>query len=142
MIRYALRRLAQTLPLALFVCALVFSLIHLIPGDPVEIMLGDGARPAEVEALRRDLGLDRPLGVQFLDYFSGLLRLDLGTSLRFRQPVARLLWQHYPATLELAVASMAAALLIALPLGALAALHRDRALDHGSRVLALLGVSV
>ena len=142
MIRYALRRLAQTLPLALFVCALVFSLIHLIPGDPVEIMLGDGARPAEVEALRRDLGLDRPLGVQFLDYFSGLLRLDLGTSLRFRQPVARLLWQHYPATLELAVASMAAALLIALPLGALAALHRDRALDHGSRVLALLGVSI
>jgi peptide/nickel transport system permease protein len=142
MIRYALRRLAQTLPLALVVCALVFSLIHLIPGDPVEIMLGDGAQPAEVDALRRELGLDRPLGAQFLDYFGGLLRLDLGESLRFRQPVVRLLLAHYPATLELALASMAASLLIALPLGILAALRRDRALDHGSRFLALLGVSI
>ncbi len=89
-----------------------------------------------------DLGLDRPFGVQFLDYFSGLVRLDLGTSLRFRQPVTQLLLEHYPATLELALASMVAALLIALPLGALAALHRDRAVDHGSRFLALLGVSI
>jgi peptide/nickel transport system permease protein len=134
--------LAQTLPLALVVCALVFSLIHLIPGDPVEIMLGDGAQPAEVDALRRELGLDRPLGAQFLDYFGGLLRLDLGESLRFRQPVVRLLLAHYPATLELALASMAASLLIALPLGILAALRRDRALDNGSRFLALLGVSI
>ncbi len=142
MIRYALRRVVQTIPLALLVCGLVFSLIHLIPGDPVEIMLGDGAQPAEVEALRHDLGLDRPLGVQFLEYFSGLVRLDLGTSLRFRQPVTQLLREHYPATLELALAGMVAALLIALPLGALAALHRDRAVDHGSRFLALLGVSI
>jgi peptide/nickel transport system permease protein len=142
MMRYALRRLAQTLPLALVVCALVFSLIHLIPGDPVEIMLGDGAQPAEVDALRHDLGLDRPLGSQFVDYFGGLARLDLGTSLRFRQPVTRLLLAHYPATLELALASLVAALIIAVPLGILAALYRDRALDHGSRVVALLGVSI
>lgn len=142
MIRYALRRLAQTVPLALVVCALVFSLIHLIPGDPVEIMLGDAAQPADVEALRRELGLDRPLGRQFLDYFGGLLTFDLGVSLRFRQPVSQLLLAHYPATLELALASMVAALVIALPLGILAALYRDRAVDHGSRILALLGVSI
>jgi peptide/nickel transport system permease protein len=142
MIRYTLHRLAQTAPLALLVCALVFSLIHLIPGDPVEIMLGDGAQPAEVEALRHELGLDRPLGRQFVDYFARLARLDLGESLRFRQPVTRLLAAHYPATLELALASMLAALALALPLGVLAALNRDRALDHGSRFLALLGVSI
>lgn len=142
MIRFTLRRLAQTVPLALFVCALVFSLIHLIPGDPVEIMLGDGARPAEVEALRHDLGLDRPIGRQFLDYFGGLLRLDLGESLRFRRPVTELLATHYPATLQLALASMVAALVLAVPLGILAALYKDRALDHGSRILALLGVSM
>lgn len=142
MLRYTLHRLAQTLPLALLVCALVFSLIHMIPGDPVEIMLGDGARPAEVEALRRDLGLDRTLGRQFVDYFVGLTRLDLGESLRFRRPVSSLLAEHYPATLQLALASMLAALLIAVPLGIVAALNRDRALDHGSRLLALLGVSM
>ncbi|MCZ6506795.1 MAG: ABC transporter permease [Acidobacteria bacterium] len=142
MIRYTLYRLAQTAPLALLVCALVFSLIHLIPGDPVEIMLGDGAQPAEVEALRHELGLDRPLGRQFVDYFVRLARLDLGESLRFRQPVTRLLAAHYPATLELAFASMLAALALALPLGVVAALNRDRALDHGARFLALLGVSI
>jgi len=142
MLRFTVRRLAQTVPLALLVCALVFSLIHLIPGDPIEIMLGDGARPAEVEALRHDLGLDRPLGRQFVDYFLGLVRLDLGDSLRFRRPVGELLAEHYPATLQLALASMVAALLIALPLGILAALYKDRAVDHGSRLLALLGVSM
>ncbi len=142
MLRYAIGRMAQTVPLALVVCGLVFSLIHLIPGDPVEIMLGDGARPAEVEALRRELGLDRPLGRQFVDYFAGLARFDLGSSLRFRRPVTELLLAHYPATLELALASMLAALALALPLGILAALARGRALDHGSRLVALLGVSI
>ncbi len=142
MLRYALGRMAQTIPLALIVCALVFSLIHLTPGDPVEMMLGDGARPAEVEALRRELGLDRPFGRQFVDYFAGLSRLDLGTSLRFRRPVTEVLAQHYPATLLLAVASMIAALALAVPLGVLAALRRGRALDHASRVIALLGVSI
>jgi peptide/nickel transport system permease protein len=142
MVRYTVRRLAQTVPLALLVCGLVFSLIHLIPGDPVEIMLGDGAQPAEVEALRHELGLDRPLGRQFVDYFGGLLVLDLGESLRFRQPVTQLLAAHYPATLLLAFAGMLAALVIALPLGVVAALNRDRAVDNLSRVVALLGVSM
>ncbi len=142
MLRYAIARLAQTAPLALVVCALVFSLLHLIPGDPVEIMLGDGARPAQVEALRAELGLDRPFYVQFVDYFAGLLRLDLGESLRFRRPVTTLLLEHYPATLALAAASMVAALLLAVPLGIVAALRRGRAIDHASRIAALMGVSI
>ncbi|MCB1057113.1 MAG: ABC transporter permease [Acidobacteria bacterium] len=105
-------------------------------------MLGDGARAADVEALRSSLGLDRPLGEQYLDFMKGLAVGDLGSSLHFRRPVTALLVESYPATLELAVASMAVALLIALPLGILAALRRDRFADHLSRFLSLLGVSM
>ncbi len=139
---YLLRRLAQVVPLALLVATLVFSLIHFIPGDPVEMMLGEGAQAADVHTLRRDLGLDRPLSRQYLDYLRGLVTGDLGDSLHFREPVARVLARHYPATLELAVASMLAALALALPLGVAAALYRNRGIDHLSRFLALVGVSL
>lgn len=142
MIAYLVRRLAQMAPLVVLVASLVFSLIHLIPGDPVEMMLGDGARPADVEALRSELGLDRPLGVQYLEFLGGLARGDLGRSLHFGEPVAAVLWRHYPATLQLAFVSMLAALLFAVPLGMLAALYRNGPVDHASRFLALLGVSL
>ena len=139
---YILRRLAQIVPLALLVATLVFSLIHLIPGDPVEMMLGEGAQRSDVEALRRDLGLDRPLLEQYGSYLGGLVRADLGRSLHFGVPVTELLAQHYPATLELAFAAMLVALVVSLPLGMLAAFHRGRWVDHLSRFLALLGVSM
>ena len=139
---YLLRRLAQMIPTALLAATLVFSLIHLIPGDPVEMMLGEGARRTDVEALRHDLGLDRPLLVQYGAFLGGLVRGDLGKSLKSGEPVLAIIAQRFPATLELAVASMLMALLVSLPLGVLAALHRDRATDHGARLLALLGVSV
>jgi peptide/nickel transport system permease protein len=139
---FLLRRLAQVVPVALLVATLVFSLIHLIPGDPVALMLGDGARPADLEALRHDLGLDRPLWRQYLHFLGGLVQGDLGTSLHFGRPVGALLGEHFPATLQLALASMTVALLIALPLGILAALHRGRWIDHASRFFALLGVSL
>ncbi len=139
---YALRRILQAVPIALLVATLVFSLIHLIPGDPVEMMLGEGAQPAEVGQLRAQLGLDRPLGEQYLSFLRGLATGDLGESLHFRRPVVEVLLEHYPATLELALASMLVALAIALPLGILAAVYRDRAVDHLSRFFALLGVSL
>ena len=142
MTAYIVRRLVQTLPIALLVAILVFSLIHMIPGDPVEMMLGDGAQRSEVEALRHELGLDRPLLEQLGDFLSGLLRGDLGESLHYGEPVGTLLLRHYPATMQLAVASMIVALLIALPLGVAAAFHRDGKIDHLSRVLSLLGVSI
>jgi peptide/nickel transport system permease protein len=141
-IGYLLRRLAQVVPTALLAATLVFSLIHLIPGDPVEMMLGEGAQRADVEALRRDLGLDRPLLEQYGSFLLGLLRGDLGSSLRSGEPVLSIIVERFPATLELAVASLLVGLLVALPLGVLAALHRDGAVDHGARLLALLGVSV
>lgn len=139
---YLLRRLAQVLPVALLVATLVFSLIHLIPGDPVALMLGDGARAADVEALRHQLGLDQPLWKQYVGFLTGLARGDLGASLHYGKPVTTLLAEHFPATLELALAGMLVALLLALPLGILAALHRDGWIDHVSRFFALLGVSV
>ena len=142
MTAYLIRRLAQTLPIALLVATLVFSLIHLIPGDPVEMMLGEGAQRSEVESLRHQLGLDRPLPEQFGSYFLGLMRGDLGRSLHFGEPVTTILARHYPATIELALVSMAVAIAIALPLGIVAAFYRNRWIDHLSRVFSLLGVSL
>ncbi|MEE8138990.1 MAG: nickel ABC transporter permease [Thermoanaerobaculia bacterium] len=142
MTAYAVRRLAQTLPIALLVSMLVFSLIHLIPGDPVEMMLGEGAQRSEVESLRRQLGLDRPLPEQFSSYLLGLLQADLGRSLHFDEPVATILARHYPATIQLALVSMAVAMSISLPLGIVAALYRNRWIDHLSRLFSLLGVSL
>lgn len=139
---YILRRLAQTVPILFLVATLVFSLIHLIPGDPVEILLGESAREADVQALRARLGLDRPLGAQYMAFLSGLVRGDLGISVASGRPVTEVIGEHYPATLELALAGMMVALLIALPLGVSAALQRDRWVDHGSRFFALLGVSI
>ena len=139
---YLLRRLAQVIPTALLAATLVFSLIHLIPGDPVEMMLGQGAQPADVTALRHDLGLDRPLLVQYGAFLGGLVRGDLGKSLKSGEPVLGIIAERFPATLELSLASMIVALLVSLPLGVLAALYRDRAVDHGARLAALLGVSV
>lgn len=139
---YILRRLAQIVPLTLLVASLVFSLIHLIPGDPVEMMLGEGAQRSDVESLRHDLGLDRPLLEQYGSYMSGLVRADLGRSLHFGVPVTELLAQHYPATLELAFAAMVVALVVSIPLGMLAAFYRGGWVDQSSRFLALLGVSM
>lgn len=142
MLSYLVRRLAQTLPIALLVSILIFSLIHLTPGDPVEMMLGEGAQRADVTALRHELGLDRPLGAQLGSYLLGLAQGDLGTSLHYGEPVATLLARHYPATLELTFVSMIVAVAIALPLGILAAYYRNGAIDHLSRFLSLLGVSL
>lgn len=139
---YLIRRLLQALPIALIVATLVFSLIHLIPGDPVAIMLGDGAQAADIVQMRENLGLDRPLWEQYVDFLTGIFRGDLGKSIASGEPVLDVVWDHYPATLELAFAGMLVALLIALPLGVAAALNRDRWLDHGSRFFALLGVSM
>jgi peptide/nickel transport system permease protein len=140
--RVVLRRLLLAIPTTLAVATLVFSLIHLIPGDPVLIMLGDGAQPTDVEELRAKLGLDRPLLTQYGQFLAGLGRGDLGRSLHFDQPVTALLGRHYPATVVLAFSAMAVALLISLPLGMLAAYRRDGWIDRGARFFSLLGVSV
>jgi len=140
--RYLLRRLLLLLPVMWGVSTLVFLLIHLTPGDPVEVMLGETALPAAREALRQSLRLDRPLPEQYLYFLHGLVTGDLGTSLFSREPVFGRLLQALPATAELAVTGLGVALMIAVPLGTVAAVRRGSGLDHGSRFVALLGVSV
>ena len=140
--RYLIRRLLLTIPVLLGVATLVFSLIHFIPGDPAQAMLGEGAAPEDVAQLRQRLGLDRPLLVQYGSFLQGLIQGDLGVSLRNDEPVLRQILERMPATAELAVASMAIAVLIALPLGIIAAVWRGTAVDHAAMTLSLVGISV
>ena len=142
MLRYLIRRLLLTIPVLLGVATLVFALIHFIPGDPAQAMLGEGASPADVAQLRERLGLDRPLLVQYGSFLRGLLRGDLGVSLRNDQPVTQQILERMPATAELAFASMAVAVLIALPLGIIAAVWRGTFADVGAMTLSLVGISV
>ena len=142
MARYLARRLLFTLPVLLGVATLVFSLIHLVPGDPVQSMLGEGVSPQDVAEMRTRLGLDRPLLAQYGSFLKGLVSGDLGTSLRTNQPVARAIAERMPATLELALAAMAVAVTIALPLGILAAVQARTATDVAATTLALVGISI
>jgi ABC-type dipeptide/oligopeptide/nickel transport system permease component len=140
--RYLFRRLLLTIPVLVGVATLVFSLIHFIPGDPAQAMLGEGAAPEDVAQLRARLGLDKPLLVQYGAFLQGLVRGDLGVSLRNDQPVLQQILERMPATAELAFASMAVAVLIAIPLGIIAAVWRGTAIDHGAMTLSLVGISV
>ncbi len=142
MTRFLARRLALTLPVLLGVATLVFSLIHFIPGDPAQAMLGEAAPQADVEELRRRLGLDRPLPEQYGAFLLGLLRGDLGTALRTGQPVTAQILERMPATVELAAAAMLVAICVSIPLGIAAAVRRGTAVDHAAMTLALTGVSV
>lgn len=142
MIGFLARRAASAAVVVAGVLTLVFFLIHLTPGDPVEVMLGEHAAPADRAALRSSLGLDRPLGVQYADYVRRLARLDLGVSLHSRRPIASLLAERIPATAALAGAALAVAAVLALGLGTLAAVRRGSAWDFGAMGFAMLGVSV
>jgi peptide/nickel transport system permease protein len=124
------------------VCTLVFLLIHFIPGDPVEAMLGESARPADRAELRRALGLDLPIDVQYARYLARLTSLDLGSSFQDGRPVIEILGERLPATLRLAGAALGLALLLAIPLGALAARFRGSAVDAGAMGFSLIGVSI
>ena len=142
MTHFLLRRLLLTVPVVLGVATLVFSLIHLVPGDPVQAMLGESASPAEIAELRGRLGLDRPLLVQYSRFLRGLAVGDLGRSLRTDQPVAQAIAERVPATFELAGAAMTLAVLFALPLGIVAAVRARTAVDHAATTVALLGISI
>lgn len=139
---YLIRRLGRALLVVLVVSSLVFLLIHLIPGDPVEALLGEGASGAERQQLRISLGLDRPVPEQWLHFLQGLLRLDLGQSLYSGRAVHSLLAERLPATLQLALCALSLSVLIALPLGALSALRRGGYCDRMAMMLAMIGVAV
>jgi peptide/nickel transport system permease protein len=142
MLTFILQRLLGAILVIFGVISIVFLLIHMIPGDPVEIMLGESASTADREALRMALGLDQPVWVQFQQYLAGLTHLDMGSSIHFRRPVADLLLERLPATGLLAAVTLIITLLMALPLGIMAAVRRDTPWDTGAMTFSMLGVSI
>jgi ABC-type dipeptide/oligopeptide/nickel transport system permease component len=142
MIRYISIRLLFALPALWLILTMVFLLAHIVPGDPVAQMLGEGARAEDLTQLRHALGLDLPLPVQYGRYLAGVLHGNLGESFRFQQPVLRVVAEHYPATLELAIVALLICALIGIPAGVLAAHKRGERTDHAVGVLTLFGLSV
>jgi peptide/nickel transport system permease protein len=139
--RYLAQRLLYTLPVIWLVVSLVFLLIHLVPGDPVQQMLGEGAPAADLQAVRHTYGLDLPLGQQYLNYWKGVVRGNLGLSLRYNQSVGKLLGQRYPYTLQLTLAALVVAILLSIPAGVHSARKRNQWDDRAISVVSLLGLS-
>jgi ABC-type dipeptide/oligopeptide/nickel transport system permease component len=142
MIRHLLQRLLYTVPALWLILTMVFLLIHIVPGDPVEQILGQDARPEDVSQLRHDLGLDQPIGLQYARYFEGLARGDWGQSIRFSAPVRPIVLERFPATLELSIAALLVCIAIAIPAGVFSARRRGRAADRATSVFTLLGLSI
>jgi peptide/nickel transport system permease protein len=142
MLDYLVSRTISALVVVLGVATLVFFLMHLVPGDPVDVMLGESAQAADRQALRTLLGLDQPLHEQWLSFIKNLASLDLGTSLHTQQPVAAMLAERIPATIELAIASLLIAISLALPMGTLAAVRKNTGWDRFAMGFSMLGVSI
>jgi len=140
--RFLVRRLVLAIPVLLGVATLVFSLIHLIPGDPVQAMLGDAASPESVIELRTRLGLNRPLHIQYAAFLMGVARGDLGVSLRTNERVSSAIAARLPATVELALAAMLVAVVIAIPTGIVTAVWSGAGVDHAATTLAMVGLSM
>jgi len=139
---YLLRRLLHIIPALVGLSVLIFLLSRVVPGDPARLALGPDATPEQVEQLRREMGLDQPLGIQYARYVGGLFRGDFGFSLRTRRNVAQDIREFLPATVELTTVAMIFAVAVGMPLGILAAVGKDRTADHISRLLALGGVAL
>ncbi len=142
MARHLFQRFLLTLPSLWLVLTLVFLMIHIVPGDPVEQMLGEGSAPGQLTQLRHSLGLDLPLHVQYGHYLWQLAHGDLGQSLKFQAPVRRIIFERYPATLQLAFLALAVCAAIAIPAGVLAAHRRGQLTDRAVSVFTLLGLAV
>lgn len=139
---YAIRRVGMMLLVILGVTVITFVLIHVVPADPVAALVGDHAPPALVRQIRDSLGLNLPLPLQYTHYLTGLLHGQLGTSIADQHPVLQDLEQYFPATLELALASLFVAVVVGVPAGIVSAFYRNRWPDHVSRILSLGGVSL
>ena len=139
---FLVRRLLLLIPVLWGVATLVFLLLHFIPGDPVDLMLGDSALGTDRETLRDQLGLNDPLIIQYLRYFGDLLQGDWGTSLFSKKPVFEEIMERVPATMELMLGAMVVTILVAMPLGLIAAVNKGTWIDQGAMIFSLLGVSI
>jgi peptide/nickel transport system permease protein len=142
MAQYIIRRVLQMIPITLGILTLVFSLIHLIPGDPAAAIAGEGARPEDILQVRKALGLDEPLWKQYVTYLGNVAHGDLGRSFRTNEKVSTEILARYPATIQLAFGAMFVALLVAFPLGIISAIYRNSWIDNVARFFALIGVSM
>jgi ABC-type dipeptide/oligopeptide/nickel transport system permease component len=142
MTRFLTLRLLLTLAALWLVLTMVFLLMHIVPGDPVEQMLGEAARAEELAALRASLGLDQPLHIQYGRYLAGLARGDLGQSFRFQRSVLEVVLERYPATLQLALATLLVSMAIGIPAGVWAAHRRGGVADRAIGFFTLLGLSL
>jgi ABC-type dipeptide/oligopeptide/nickel transport system permease component len=142
MLAYFLRRVLLTIPVLFGIATLVFLLVHLVPGDPAVSMLGEGATGEDIDALRARLRLDDPLLVQYSDFLKGALRGDLGRSFRSNQPVTTEIVTRVPRTMQLAIASMLVASLLAIPLGIVAAVFKGGWPDQSAMTFAVIGLSL
>ncbi|MCH3906779.1 MAG: ABC transporter permease [Sphaerochaeta sp.] len=141
-LNYIIKRILQIIPVLFLTTILIFVMIHLIPGDPARLMLGEKATESAVAALREKLGLNRSLTAQYFQYLKGLLTFDLGTSLTYQRPVAQMLKERIPVTLSLTLMSTILSLLISFPLGYLAGIHKDKPGDHVVRGSALVAIAM
>jgi peptide/nickel transport system permease protein len=141
MIRHVFVRAAYMLPVVWLVVSVVFLLIHLVPGDPIQTMLGEGAPAVDIKAARHAYGLDLPLQTQYVRYWKGVLHGDLGRSLRLNKPVGELIAQAYPNTLALTIAALSIAVLLSIPAGVRSARRRAQWDDRTLSFVSLLGLS-
>jgi len=141
MFRYLITRVLYMVPVLWLVVSVVFLLIHLVPGDPIQQMLGEGASVGDIQAARHAYGLDVPVGRQYVNYWKGVFHGDLGRSLRYDQSVTTVVAQRYPWTLQLTIAAMMVALLISIPAGVRSARRRNRWDDRLLSFVSLLGLS-
>ncbi len=136
------RRFIGAIPVLLGISLLVFLLMHIAPGDPMSLLLGEDATDAEIQRARHEWGMDRPVLVQYWEFLSHAVRGDFGSSLKFGEPVTKLVFERLPATIELALASLVISILISIPIGVYSAVKHDSLLDHAGMGLALIGVSL
>ena len=139
---YIIKRFFLFFPVIIGVLTLVFLIIHLIPGDPVELMLGENAQISDKEKLRTDLGLNKPIIDQYFTFMINAFKGDLGRSIHSQKPVFATILERFPATLELTLCAILAAVLISIPLGIIAAYRQYSIFDNGSMFLSLLGISI
>ena len=141
-LQYFLKRLPRLLIVFIGVSMITFAISHVIPGDPARMLVGQKASQETLTKMRVELGLDQPIYIQYFRYANDLVHGDMGKSIRTQQPVAAELKKFFPATLELTLVSMILTLIIGILLGVMAAVNRDRWVDHVSRVISLIGVSI
>lgn len=142
MFAYIVRRLVMLLPVLLIVGVVVFALVHITPGDPAGVMLGQNATPEQIEQLRKQMGLDRPILEQFVDWFGGVLRLDFGDSIFLGMPVTQAIQDRFEPTLLLTLYALTIQIAIGVPVGVISAIRRGSWLDRSLMVVSITGAAI